>query len=123
MMYVTDWRKNIRMQQFTIRMSELAEQDLENVGDYIAYKLLNPDAAKNIVGGIRKTINALHSFPESYELDEDVKLAELGVRKIIYKSYKIYYIIDQCNKIVTIVRILHKLEQSKTWMYQALKIK
>lgn len=119
---VIDWRKNIRMQQYTIRISELAEQDLEGAGDYIAYKLLNPIAAENTVRGIRKTINTLRTFPESHELDEDIKLAELGVHRIYYKRYKIFYSIDQDNKIVNIVRILHKLEKSKTWMYQTLKI-
>ena len=64
---VIDWRKNIRMQQYTIRISELAEQDLEGAGDYIAYKLLNPIAAENTVRGIRKTINTLRTFPESHE--------------------------------------------------------
>lgn len=39
--------KNIRMQQYTIRMSKLSEQDLESAGDYIAYKLLNPTTAVN----------------------------------------------------------------------------
>lgn len=58
------------MQQYTIRMSKLAEQDLESAGDYIAYKLLNPTAAVNTVKGIRKTINTLQLFPECHELEK-----------------------------------------------------
>ena len=72
MRYVIDWRKNIRMQQYTIRMSKLSEQDLESAGDYIAYKLLNPTTAVNTMQGIRKTIFTLQLFPECHELDEDV---------------------------------------------------
>ena len=30
MKYATDWRKNIEMQQYKIKITELAEQDLEN---------------------------------------------------------------------------------------------
>ena len=37
------------MQQYTIRMSKLSEQDLESAGDYIAYKLLNPTTAVNTI--------------------------------------------------------------------------
>ena len=33
------------MLQYEIRMSELAEEDLENAGDHIAFALLNPIAA------------------------------------------------------------------------------
>lgn len=35
----------------------MAEEDLENAGDYIAYELKNPSAAENTVGEIRAKIN------------------------------------------------------------------
>ena len=95
------------MQQYKIRISELAEQDLENAGDYIAFKLLNPIAAENMVKGIRKQINKLEVFPASYELDDDSILAELGIHKTYYKEYKIFYTIDDNVKKIFIVRILH----------------
>ena len=66
------------MLQYTIKMSGLAEEDLENAGDYIAYVLLNPSAAENTVKGIRKQVNKLHCFSKSHELDEDPVLAGLG---------------------------------------------
>ena len=95
------------MQQYKIRISELAEQDLENAGDYIAFKLLNPIAAENMVKGIREQINKLEVFPASYELDDDSILAELGIHKTYYKEYKIFYsFVDNVKKIF-IVRILH----------------
>lgn len=95
------------MQQYKIRISELAEQDLENAGDYIAFKLLNPIAAENMVKGIREQINKLEVFPASYELDNDSILAELGIHKTYYKEYKIFYTIDDNVKKIFIVRILH----------------
>ena len=95
------------MQQYKIRISELAEQDLENAGDYIAFKLLNPIAAENMVNGIREQINKLEVFPASYELDDDSILAELGIHKTYYKEYKIFYTIDDNVKKIFIVRILH----------------
>ena len=73
MLSVIDWRKNIQMQQYKIKITDLAEQDLENLGDYIAYQLKNPLAAVNTVEGIRKQINSLGDFPERNELDEDEK--------------------------------------------------
>ena len=95
------------MQQYKIRISELAEQYLENAGDYIAFKLLNPIAAENMVKGIREQINKLEVFPASYELDDDSILAELGIHKTYYKEYKIFYTIDDNVKKIFIVRILH----------------
>ena len=46
---MTDWRRNTEMRQYQIRITELAEEDLENAGDYIAYELKNPSAAENTV--------------------------------------------------------------------------
>jgi plasmid stabilization system protein ParE len=94
----------------------LAEADLENAGDYIAYELKNPSAAENTVNGIRAKINSLVNFPERNELDEDESLAGLGVRKDYYRNYKIYYVIE--GDTIYIVRILHMLVDSKAWMYR-----
>jgi len=50
---VTDWRRNTEMRQYQIRITELAEKDLENAGDYIVYELKNPSAAENTVSDIK----------------------------------------------------------------------
>lgn len=106
--------------QYKIEITNLAEEDLENTGDYIAYELKNPTAAVNTVNGIRKQINSLANFPERNELDEDEVLAELGVRKDYYRNYKIYYIIDKDT--IYIVRILHMLVDSRAWLYRTFGI-
>ena len=103
------------MKHYQIEITELAEQDLENAGNYIAYELKNPTAAINTVKGIRTQINSLSSFPQRNELDEDEMLAKLGVRNDYYKNYKIYYIIDADT--IYIIRILHMLVDSKAWLY------
>jgi len=104
------------MKQYKIEVTELAEQDLENTGDYIAYELKNLTAAQNTVKGIRAQIDSLANFPERNELDEDELLAKLGVRKDYYRNYKIYYVIDADT--IYIVRILHMLVDSKAWLYR-----
>lgn len=118
---MTDWRRSIGMKQYKIEITDLAEQDLENAGDYIAYELKNPSAAENTVSGIRKQINSLVDFPERNELDEDEVLAQLGVRKDYYRNYKIYYIISEDT--IYIVRILHMLVDSRAWLYRTFGLK
>lgn len=95
----------------------MAEEDLENAGDYIAYELKNPSAAENTVNGIRAKINSLVNFPERNGLDEDELLARKGVRKDYFRNYKIYYVIEEDT--VYIVRILHMLVDSKAWLYRS----
>ena len=105
------------MKHYRVEITGLAEQDLENASDYIAYELKNPSAAANMVKGIRRQINSLSDFPERHELDEDEMLATLGIRKDYYKNYKIYYVID--SDTIYIVRILHMLVDSREWLYRA----
>lgn len=106
------------MKQYRIEITELAQKDLEGIGDYIVYDLDNPTVAINTVRGIRTQINSLSIFPERNALDDDELLAEFGIRKDYYRNYKIYYVIDVDT--VYIVRILHTLIDSRSWLYQTL---
>jgi len=106
--------------QREIKITDLAEQDLEACGDYIAYQLKNPSAAINTVKGIRKQINELLVFPERNALDDDLVLAGLGVRIEYYRNYKIYYIVDE--DIIYVIRILHMRVDSRTWLYKTMGI-
>ena len=76
------------MKRYRIEITDLAAEDLENAGDYIAYQLKNPVAAVNTVEGIRKQINSLCDFPERNELDEDEELTQLGIEMIITRTTK-----------------------------------
>lgn len=111
------------MQLYKIEITDLAEQDLEDAADYIAFSLFSPEAAINTVSGIRTKINKLQSFPERNDLDDDPVLAELGVRMDYYRNYKIYYVIDTEKAVVYIVRILHMLVDSRVWLYRTFGLK
>jgi len=104
--------------KYKLQITEYAEQDLEEIGDYIANQLKNYDSAVNMVRGLRGEINTLSIAPERHELDEDDMLAGIGVRKHYYKNYKIYYMVYEPNDAVIILRILHMLVDSKAKIYR-----
>ena len=66
-----------------------------------------------MVRGFKKVINSLSLFPQSHELDEDEELAEYGIRKTYYKNYKIYFLIDEKEQTVYILRVFHMLVDSR----------
>ena len=80
-----------------------------------------PETAFKMANGFRKVINNLNAFPQSHELDEDAELAKLGIRKIYYKNYKIYFLINESEKVVYILRIFHMLVDSKAKILKFLK--
>ncbi len=101
------------MLEYKVITLPLAEEDIADQTDYIAFELKAPEAAINMVRGFRKTINNLSIFPQSHELDEDEELAKYGIRKTYYKNYKIYFLIDEPEKTVYILRVFHMLVDSR----------
>ena len=101
------------MTKYKVITLPLAEEDIADQTDYIAFELKSSETAVNMVKGFRKTINSLSLFPQSHELDEDEELAGYGIRKTYYKNYKIYFMIDERERTVYILRVFHMLVDSK----------
>lgn len=111
------------MQHYEIEITDLAEIDLESIGDYIAFYLKAPETAVNMIQGIRQSVHKLKEYPTRHELDEDRTLADLGIRKHYYKEYKIFYLVDETDKTVIVIRILHMLVDSRTALYRTLELR
>ena len=101
------------MQMYKVMMLPLAENDIEDNTDYIAYEKKEPETALKLAMGFRNTIAKLEFMPKQHELDEDEELAALEIRKCYYKSYKIYFYIDERNSIVYVLRVLYMLVNAK----------
>ena len=93
----------------------LAEEDIINNTDYIAFEKKAPETALELAMGFRNSIAKLEFMPRQHELDEDEdeELALRGIRKCYYKNYKIYFFIDEKNGIVYVLRVLHMLVNAK----------
>lgn len=101
------------MQKYDVIILPLAEWDITNNTDYIYFEKKAPETALRLLDGFRKTIEALDFMPEQHELDEDTELAALGIRKCYYKNYKIFFYVDNDNKKVFVLRVLHMLVDAK----------
>jgi len=111
------------MRKYNIITLPLAEDDIMRQTDYIAFELHSSQTALNIARGIRKAIDKLLYNPVRHELDEDEELASLGIRKQYHKNYKIYYLIDEQNQTVYILRVLHMLVDSKAVLLRMFRVK
>ena len=109
------------MPKYKVIILPLAEEDILAQTDYIAYEFKNLDAAINMARGFNETINNLSIFPQCHGLDEDERLAGYGVRKTYYKNYKIYYTIDECKRVVYVLRVLHVLLKGEEKVLHFLK--
>lgn len=116
-----NWKKGILMSAYKVITLPLAEEDIAEQTDYIAFELKAPDAALDMARGLKKTINNLGTFPQSHELDEDSDLAEHGIRKAYHKNYKIYFLVDEREKNVYILRVFHMLVDSREKLLKLMK--
>ena len=85
-----------------IHYSPKSQRDLDEIYDYIKYKLCSPIAAKNTVSGILDKIENLKNHSDIgniWYLENDVNSGY---------NYVVFYMIK--NDDVYIVRILHRLQ-------------
>lgn len=91
---------------FEVRYSEIALADLDDIWEYIALKLLNPDAAANTVNGIMDAIDRLSEYPLSGTPLNALLDIESDYRFVIYRNYLAFYHLE--NDTVNIDRVLYE---------------
>lgn len=96
--------------KYRIRISPLAENDIIQQVYYIAYDKGSPGAALAIERGLRGAIADLGNMPTRYPLDDDPRIAAIGIRKCLYRQrYRIFFLIDYRNGTIHVLRVLHIL--------------
>ena len=90
----------------------LAESDLMDALDYIAYTLDAPKAARDLLAEFEATVKRIAAFPYAYELYRTDRPMQDEVRKAIVKNYVLYYAVFSDR--VELMRFLHgRRERSK----------
>ncbi len=92
---------------YSLRFTQKASEDLEQIYIYISDKLFADIAAERLLDKIENNIMRLRNFPYScsYVLDELLK--NKGYRKLIVDNYLVFYLVNDTEKQVVIMRILY----------------
>ena len=93
--------------RFKIIYSAMARQDLRNIYEYIAHKLLVPKTASKLALRIMEEIRSLETMPMRYQLYEEEPWHTQGIRFFSVDNYLIFYLPDTTKNIVNIVRIMY----------------
>ncbi|MCE7792840.1 type II toxin-antitoxin system RelE/ParE family toxin [Salipaludibacillus sp. CUR1] len=92
---------------FKVKMTAIAEEDLEHIYNYLTHELYNQSAAIKLMNKIEKNIIRLKHLPFSCPLPEDEFLRKKGYRKLIIDNYIAFYLIDDLEQEVIIMRVLY----------------
>ena len=81
--------------------------DLRAIYSYIAFEKLAPENAEGQVNRIRKAIRSLDLFPEGHTTVDWEPWASMGMRFLPVDNFTVYYLVDNDEGKVRIVRIFY----------------
>jgi toxin ParE1/3/4 len=93
--------------KYRVKIVPKAEEDLDDIFYYIALELNNKSAAEKMINLFSNKILRLQEFPFSCSLVEDDLLKDKGYRKLIIDNYIVFYIVNEEDQQVIVMRVLY----------------
>ena len=106
--------------RYNIIYSESSKDDLKNIYEYIAYKLLSPATAVGQVERIMQAIRSLENMPMCNPVYHDDPWKSKGVRFIPVDNYLVFYLPREEDSNISIIRIIYKGRDIKKQMNETL---
>jgi plasmid stabilization system protein ParE len=90
-----------------VEIAKTAEEDIEEIYQYIAFSLEEPGIAWNQTERIRDKIGKLSYMPERYPVIQDEPWKSREVRRVNIDNYAAFYLLDSKSAKVTVIRVLY----------------
>lgn len=78
------------MKEYDVILTRRAKNDIIDIGNYIAYTLLEPETTYRFVTGLRGAISTLQELPSRFALADDRVLFSQRIRCMPYKNYYVF---------------------------------
>jgi len=95
------------MDTYSVELTQSAASDLREIYSYIKLHLLEPETAARQRDRIKAGILGLSSLPKRYALISDGYLKEQGIRFCPVDNYLVFYVINELERKVIILRVLY----------------
>ena len=93
---------------YNVRIMKKAEEDLSEIVTYISDTLCNPQAAQSLLSEFLEKKENIADNPYMYPLSNDLHLQSENYHRFLFKkNYVALYLIDDNEKIVSIMRIFY----------------
>ena len=92
---------------YRVKFTPKAEEDLDEIYQYIFGALSAPIAADRQIDRIEKAIMRLKEYPFSCQCVLDEPLKAKGYQKLIIDNYLVFYLVNEAEEEVVIMRILY----------------
>lgn len=91
--------------KYNIKISPMAQYDMEQIFYYISVELSNPTAAEKQISNFEKAFENICIFPESCPYINNNYVKEKSLRKLVINNYIAFYRVK--NNEIHIVRVLY----------------
>lgn len=93
--------------RWIIKYSAAAKRDLNAIYEYVAFVLLAPKTAADMIHQLTQTIKSLDTMPLRYPVYDYEPWNMQNLRVTSVKNYLVFYLPDEKNQTVTVVRIIY----------------
>ena len=95
------------MNEYEVRVTRQALEQMKEIVHYILNDLMAPDAAGNLLDKMKAEITKLSSFPKKQALIDEEPWRTDGVRKLVVNNFLIYYWVDDENNRVQVTAVIY----------------
>ncbi len=93
--------------RYSLKLTPKASEDLDKIYRYISEELYSKEAAINLLERIETSIMNLKEFPFACNYVADEFLKNKGYRKLIIDNYIAFYLVNEEEKLVIVMRVLY----------------
>ena len=92
---------------YEVEIYPLAELDLEDIFQYYYEASCELSVANHVAAELKSAILGLAHMPKSHPKAREIRLRQMGVRKLIAGKYILPFLIDEDKKVVFVIRVFH----------------
>lgn len=93
---------------YRFRLSDSAQKDYLKIILYLKLELMNPQAATNFADEFERKVEQIRLFSNSGPKVQNENLEADSIHKIGVKEYLLYYLVDDGEKALFVLRIGHE---------------
>lgn len=99
---------------YTIKVTELAQTQLHEIIHYVAYSLQAPVTAQRLLDTLENAISSLSQMPDRIALTEEEPWHSYGIHKMLVKNFLVYFWVNEAKKAVQITSVIYgRRDQAK----------
>jgi len=103
--------------RYEVRITWHAEASMRKIARYIAFDLLAPDAAVDLLTTFQQEIDNLEHTPCRVHLTPEAAWRAKGVRRLAVRNFYVYFWVDEAQKKVQIIDVVYmKRDQTRQLM-------